>query len=97
MKAAALLMLASFGGALADDTQFYYEMPSQTTECFLQNLVENERTIASVTSVDSSKKVMMMVNNPQGRELDRQLGGSTELISDFLVTNGGQHQICFSN
>lgn len=37
-----------------------------------------------------------MVNNPQGREIDRQLS-SGEIKADFAVTSEGSHQICFAN
>jgi hypothetical protein len=39
---------ASLGAAHAEELQFYYDVPTQSTECFLSNLVEGHRTIARV-------------------------------------------------
>ena len=38
----------------------------------------------------------MFVNDPKGRELDRQMG-DTKMTSKFDVVNGGQHQVCIQN
>lgn len=82
--------------ARAEETNFYYELPSQSTECFLQHMAERDRTIATSMPIKHEDQIMMMVINPQGRELDRQMG-SDELKSDFVVTSAGQHQLCFQN
>ena len=89
-------MLAVMALGKAEDIQFYYDLGSEATECFLQNLQEGDRTIAITLPIKTNSKIMMMVNTPQGRELDRQMG-QDELKSDFVVTNGGQHQFCISN
>ena len=37
-----------------------------------------------------SRKLVMFVNDPKGRELDRQMG-ETKMSSKFDVMNGGMH------
>ena len=38
----------------------------------------------------------MSINDPKGRELDRQMG-EKKMEKKFDVHNGGQHQICIQN
>lgn len=71
MIAIMMLGFASLNHVVADDLQFYYDLPSQSTECFIQNLQEADHVIVTAMPIKQEDKIMMMVNNPAGRELDR--------------------------
>ena len=87
--AASIVAIAS-----AEDLKFFYTVPAQANQCFLQNMLQDHQGTVIVSKFD--KNIMLTINDPKGRELDRQLA-SGKLEKTFDVINGGQHQICLSN
>ena len=83
-------LLSSF--ACAQDIKFSYDL--EGTQCFSQNL--NEDLECNVIVKTESTNVLLQIQDPKGRELDRQMG-YTKMDKKFVVKNSGQHQICLTN
>ena len=83
-------LLSSF--AAAQDIKFSYDL--EGTQCFLQNLQENSD--CNVIVKTESTSVLLQIQDPKGRELDRQMG-YTKMEKKFNVVASGQHQICLTN
>jgi hypothetical protein len=80
---------------LAEELKFSYTLEGGLTQCFMNNLIEGSRAMVNVKTMDNSK-IMMMINDPRGKEIDRKLEGP-KMKSEFDVMNEGSHQFCFQN
>lgn len=80
---------------LAEELKFSYTVEGGLTQCFISNLVEGSRAQVNVKTMDNSK-IMLMINDPRGKEIDRKLEGP-KMKSEFDVMNEGSHSFCFQN
>ena len=90
-----LLVVALTSVAFAEELKFSYTLTEATTQCFMSNLISGSRAMVSIKTGDNAK-IMMMINDPKGKELDRKLDGP-KMTSEFDVQNDGSHQFCFKN
>lgn len=64
------IMAASFVAiATAEDLKFFYTVPSQANQCFLQNMLQDHQGTVIVSKFEQN--IMLTINDPKGRELDR--------------------------
>ena len=77
---------------LGQDIKFSYDL--EGTQCFLQNF--NDDVEAKVTVKTESTNMLLQIQDPKGREIDRQMG-YTKMEKKFTATSSGQHQICLTN
>lgn len=64
MKLIQAIAVSVMAFASAEEINFYYDIPSQSTECFLQHMAEGDRTIATSMPIKHEDSIMMMINNP---------------------------------
>lgn len=69
------------------EMKFKQSIQGGLTECLMQNIQPGIKAVFKARA-DAGAKVMIMINNPQGRELDRQLG-SGELKSEIEASVEG--------
>ena len=95
----------------AEEMKFFYTVPQQSNQCFMQNIQEDHQGkqtnsivpkqiflfhVGFVSMKSDSSRMIMNINDPKGREIDRQMG-EAKMEKKFDVSSGGQHQICVQN
>ena len=95
-KLIAFLAIACINVVLAEDLKFFYSLSAGTTQCWLQNLMEFHKCTVVIENAAESNSLMLMVNDPKGKELDRQMLPG-KMSSEWEVKNTGPHQICLQN
>ena len=77
-------------GAIAEELKFGYQLEANNIQCFMQNLMEFQKCTVHVGRKDGASGLMIMVTDPKGKEIDRQMS-SGKMVSEWEVKYQGPY------